>query len=93
MPKPHERMDAWLESGGRAELELSIQYGKYNRQWAHDKIESLRRWVEANPRKGNKKDWGKFFKNNLSRDWDVVKKQYKEEVARIDPNELQDPYA
>ena len=72
MLKPHQRMDDWLERRGYADLEELITYCGYDRAWAHSQIQALRRWVYANPVKGNKKQWKRFFGNNLSRSWDKM---------------------
>ena len=75
--QPHERLDKWLEEKGWVELEEMIRYCEYDRAWAMKQIQTLRRWIQGGGPKTNKKDWKRFFSNNLSRHWDELPEDQK----------------
>lgn len=70
MPKPHERLEAYLEQRGWVDLEETINYCGYPRSWAVKEVGKAKTWVFGNPVKGNKKDWRRFLCNWLVRAWD-----------------------
>lgn len=60
--RPIDRLDQWLSGNMQTVAEIAKNYG-FGDLGRIEEIQKARGWIIANPRKGNKKNWPRFFDN------------------------------